>query len=53
MLQAHEDAGLARWESGSGVIGDPADQINGFRKIRKVLNCWDEGFGQVPLTMSS
>lgn len=54
MLQAHEEAGqLDGVGGGSGVTGDPAAQVNGFRKIMKVLKCWDEGFGQVLLTMSN
>lgn len=46
--KAHEEAGLAGWESGSGIIGDPADQMNSSRKIMKVLECWAEGFDLVP-----
>lgn len=53
MSKALEEAGLARWESGSKVIGDPADKIDRSRKIIKGLECWDMGFGLVFRAMGS
>lgn len=47
------EAGLTRWESGSKVITDPADQINRSGKIIKGLECWDAGFGLVFGAMGS